>query len=180
MAATSSRLERGNAQIDAVVASLDAIVAGKNGDLRGLYKKFSDEVSKTGASAEAARKSADDMKARAKEQFDVWANEAQNINDPNLKKANLERRDQARAAFAKVQDATQKAKLAWEPFIGGLRDIRTFLGTDLTAHGVDAVSPAITKVHTDCQALKAAAAQIQQAITEVKSQLVSPAGTPAK
>jgi chromosome segregation ATPase len=174
MAVTSSKLDKATAQIDAVLSSLDVIAQNKSGDLRAPYKKFSDEVSKTEATAQAAHEQADAMKAKAQEQFDAWANESQNINDPNLKKANLERRDQARAAFAKVQDASQKAKQAWDPFIGGLRDIRTFLGTDLTSHGVDAVSSAIAKVRTDGQTLKNSIGQVQKAITDVKAQLVSP------
>jgi hypothetical protein len=176
MGATSVHLDKGLSQVDSVLASLDKVVANKSGDLRPAYDAFGKEVDKTMDVAAEARKSADSMKARAKEQFDAWFKESQNITEPSVQKASLERRDQARAAFNKVQEDGQKVKAAYDPFITGLKDTRSFLSTDLTSHGVDALSKTIDKVHSDGKALKAAITSMQQAMTEFKGQVVSPRG----
>ena len=174
MAATNTRMDKGIAQVDAMVNAMNAIVSGKSGDLRPLYKKFVEELDRTESHADSTRKSAQAMKDKAQAQFEAWANEAQNIGDPALKEANLKRRNEARATYAKAQDASQKVKTAYEPFVTGLRDLKTFLGTDLTSRGVDAVTPTIQKVASSAESLKAAIREFQGTLTTLKSQLVSP------
>jgi hypothetical protein len=174
MGATTARLDRANAQIDSTLVSLDSLVAAKGGDLRAPYKKFSTEVDGIETSANAARQQAASMRDHTTETFDAWASEAQNINDPAMKEISRERRDQARASYSRMQDASQKAKAAYDPFLSDLRDIRTYLGSDLTSSGVDAISGKITSVHREGDALKSALAQAQQAMNELKSQLASP------
>jgi hypothetical protein len=173
MTQTSAQLDKGTAQINSVMASLDTLVVNKNNDLKPFVKKYSAEVDKTEDVAAQARTQAAAMKARAKEQFDAWVADSQKISDPSLQKANLERRDQAKTAFANVTDEAQKVKAAYEPFIGNLKDIRTFLGTDTTSHGVDAMADTIKKAHVNADKLKSEIASMQKAIAEVKDQLVS-------
>jgi len=179
MSTAGVRLDRGTKQIDAVLGALDGVVAAKGGDLRPSYKKFVDEVAKTESAAEAARNAADGMRAKAAEHFEAWANEAQTINDPSLKEANLARRTTARATFAKVQGAYDQGKQAYDPFMSKLQDLSTFLGADLTSHGVDAAAPMIQRTKADGAKLKESVNTIQQAIEKVRSELVSPTA-PAK
>jgi hypothetical protein len=174
MMATGSRLDKANGQIDAVMGSLDGIVANKNGDLRSAYNKFSAEVSDLESSADTARKSANAMREHSKENFDAWANEVQNISDPTVKKAAMARRDQATASYQRVREANNSVRMAYEPFVSNLRDIRTALGSDLTGHGVDAMGPAINNAHSQASALKSALANLKGAMTDLKSQLVTP------
>lgn len=140
MLAASARIDSGSAQIDAVLAATDGIVAAKGGDLRPAYKAFVAQVVKTETAAAAARKAADRMRASSNAHFDAWANEAQAINDAGLKEANLARRDMAKDEFALVTSGYDMAKSDYDTMISDLKDLRTALGADLTAAGVDAAA----------------------------------------
>src|SRR6185295_5311179 len=104
MAATGSRVDKASAQVDTVVASLDNVVANKKGDLKPAYDRFGKEVDKTMDVAAETRRANDNLKSQAAAQFDAWIKEAQGLSDPNLQKASLERRDQARSAYTRIQD----------------------------------------------------------------------------
>src|SRR5262245_28418574 len=149
MAATGTRVDKASAQVDTVLGTLENVVNNKKGDLKPAYDRFSKEVDTTMDVAAETRRANDNLKSQAAEQFDAWIKEAQNLSDPNLQKASLERRDTARSTYNKIQESGQKAKAAYDPFIKGLKDIRSFLHTDLTAHGVDATAKTIEKVKTD-------------------------------
>jgi hypothetical protein len=174
MGAAVSRLDRGSAQVDSTLVALDAVVGAKTGDLRPSYKKFADEVTKVESAADAAGKAADRMRQRTQEHFDIWANEAQAINDPTLKEANIERRNAARKSFAKVTGSYEQTKRDYSVFISGLRDLRTFLGANLTAQGVDAAEAIMKKVRNDGGKLKGSIATVRSDVELVRSELVSP------
>jgi len=179
MSATAKRLNNGITQVDSVVASLNAIIAGKGGDLKPLFKSFSDEVTNVEKAAANARESAEAMRAKATEQFEKWAKEAQNISDTDLKQANIVRRDEARAAFAKIQDARDRGKVSYDTFVTGLRDVRTFLGTDLTSRGVDSITPKAGQIAAEGEKLKAAMREIEKAISDFRAQIVNEVPPPA-
>lgn len=174
MAATGSRVDRASAQVDTVLASLDNIVNNKKGDLKPAYDRFGKEVDKTMDVAAETRKANDNLKSQAAAQFDAWIKEAQNLNDPSMQKASLERRDQARSAYTRIQEAGQKAKAAYDPFIGDLKDIRSFLATDLTTRGVDAVSGKIENVKKDGATLKSALGEMKTAMADFRAQIATP------
>jgi Protein of unknown function (DUF2959) len=174
MAATGSRVDQASGQVDTVLASLENVVNNKKGDLKPAYDRFSKEVDKTMDVAAETRRANDNLKSQAAAQFDAWIKEAQNLSDPNLQKASLERRDEARSTYTKIQDSGQKAKAAYDPFINDLKDIRSFLHTDLTAHGVDATAKTVEKVKTDGAALKAALGEMKQHMSEFKAQISTP------
>lgn len=174
MAATGTRVDKASAQVDTVLASLENVVNNKKGDLKPAYDRFSKEVDKTMDVAAETRKANDNLKSQAATQFDAWIKEAQNLNDPNLQKASLERRDQARSAYNRIQDAGQKAKAAYDPFIADLKNIRSFLATDMTTHGVDACATSIEKAKSDGAALKSALGDMRTAMADFKAQISTP------
>jgi hypothetical protein len=174
MAATGSRVDRASAQVDTVLNALDNVVANKKGDLRPALDRYGKEVDKTMDVAAETKRANDQLKTQAATQFDAWIKEAQNLSDPSLQKASLERRDQARSTFTKIQDAGQKAKASYDPFIGDLKNIRSFLSTDMTTHGVDAVSKSVEKAHTDGAALKSALGEMKAAMADFKAQIATP------
>lgn len=100
--------------------------------------------------------------------------ETETISDPALKKASDTRRTQARQSFGAVTDGLDQVRLAYDPFIASLRDLRTALGSDLTEGGVNAAAPTISKAKNDGQRLKQAIVAAQGSIATFRQQTVSP------
>ncbi len=174
MAETTAALDRGIKQVDADLAALDSLVAARDGNLRPAYKKYSSQVDETEAAAEKGRKRVAALRERADEHFESWVKETESIANPELREAAGARRTQARQAFGALTDSLDQVKVAYDPFIADLRDIRTALGSDLTAAGVNAASPTISKAKSNGQKLKDAIARAQAAVANFRSQIVSP------
>jgi hypothetical protein len=175
---TSARLDKAGAQVDAVLAALDGVVAAKGGDLRPPFTKFGDEADRTESAVESARTRAVDLRKRVGEHLDSWSQEAKAISNPELKQASAARREKARASADRVVEGMDKVTAASDIFLTDVKDLRTFLRSDLTAHGVDAAAPAIKKVGSDGQALKKTIDTVQDSIKQLRSELASPVQPP--
>ena len=57
----------------------------------------------------------------------------------------MKRQANAKAEFDKVSARAEETKTAYEPFMQGLRDIRTALSNDLTPAGVRTARPTIDR-----------------------------------
>jgi hypothetical protein len=174
MATLSQRLDKAKAQVDTILGSLDGVVvASKGGDIKEAFKKFASDVDATDSAAEAARGRYASMKAKAEEHFKAWEAESQKITDPALQQAAAKRRDVAQVAFGKVVETSGKVKADYEPFISNLKDIKAYLGADLTPQAVELLEPNIKKAKSLGESLKKSIQGLQDAMASVRSELTA-------
>ena len=137
---TRQNIDAASNQVAMTNQSLQALAAGgQEGDLRAAYTAYVNNVQQMDKMAQRARERASQMRARTDDYVTKWEAELKQIDDDELRKSSRDRMDAARASFRKVADAAQAVREAYEPYMGGLKDVQTFLANDLTAGGVSSV-----------------------------------------
>lgn len=136
-------------QVKATMTSLNTLVGQPGTDLGTQYKQFVREVKNTDKRAARLRQQTEKMNAQSGSYFDTWQKELGNIQNPDIRKTSEERRAKAFDSYKKIDTAMKAANEALVPFISDLQDIQRYLGNDLTAQGIAAISDLVKKTNTD-------------------------------
>jgi hypothetical protein len=160
---TSSSLERaaqsidkGIAQIDTVLLTLTNLVTNPGANLESHYKQFVASVDALESVSKDVAAKARDMQASGAEYFQRWDEDLAKIQNEDIRSRSTERRKAVSARFDSVKTNYQQASNAFTPFMSNLKDIRTALGADLTAGGIDAIQDVVKKAYADAVPLREA------------------------
>lgn len=157
----SARLiEKGQAQRDVVLASLNDLISLPQATLEPQYKNFCSALKAFDATARNIQSQTESIKAKGAEYFKEWDEQLAAIQNQDIKQRSAARKAEVSANFAKMQEDYISAGQFYTPFITELKDIQTALGADLTAGGIQAIKPAVNKVNRDAVPLRGAADQL--------------------
>ena len=115
------------------------------------------------------------MRAQAAAYFGQWESQMESVKNEDVKKLSQERKTKLQESFNGIKDATDDAKQSFPAFLSDLKDLRTALGSDLTAQGIDSAKGVIEKTKTSGAQVQA---DLDKLITEMNS--VASAFTAAK
>ena len=146
---------RARAQVNVTTAALRNLVERPQ-DIPAQYQTVLNEVKKLRADATQIVKSADDMRAKGDQYLADWAKQIAAIGDADLRNAAFERRAEVATRLQGIFQQYQSVKSAYAPFLDNLTDIQTALSTDLSAKGLEAIRPFVTKATANAEPLKAA------------------------
>jgi hypothetical protein len=170
-AATANSMERLNLEtakvndaIDKAVSSLKALVESPGDNLRGSYDEYSKSVTALEGQAEVVRTRADEMKARGEEFFKDWE-------EGSGTGLSAETQGKLNAGYAKIKEQMISAKDAFTPFLSSLKDVRSMLGLDLTAKGLENAAPIATKARDNAAVVKARITSAMDGINSVSGLL---------
>ena len=141
-------------QLTATFNALDTIMNSAVGDLRPLFKEYSRELSSLEVTAENARRRALKFRDESVAYFAAWASNIDQITDPALKQQAIQRRGKAIAAYQGIEKSLREVGEGYAPVVTVLNDVKTTLGTDLTASNVAATKPAYLKARNQAMALQ--------------------------
>jgi len=150
-------------QIDKTLAALDELVNKPQTDLRPQFKQFTADLHDVQSAAidiAAARRS---MGEQSKEFFATWDAQLAKINNEDIKARSLERRSDVNQQLATIKRSYAEAEIAFRPFLADLQDVQKYLSVDLTAGGLAAIQPTVTRAH-------AGAAQLTANLTQLAEQ----------
>lgn len=168
-------------QIRATMASLNSLVGQPGTDLGTQYKQFVKEVKSTDKQAKKLRDHADTMNAQSGSYFEAWDKDLETIQNPDIRKRSEERRAAAFDSYKKIDTAMQSANEALDPFLADLRDIQRYLGNDLTAAGIAAISDVVKKADANAttvqERIDAVVAEIDRVSAEMSSTISSEKGS---
>ncbi len=121
-------------------------VAAKNGDLATPYKNFSESLAGLEGQVAQLRERGIAAKARAKEHWNAWEVELTSMQNPQLREKAQSRYSSTVKEFQKIVERVDTAKKTLSPLMGDLKDISTYLNTDLSKDAVSSLSGTIWKM----------------------------------
>ena len=135
-------------QISGTMAALQDVkaTANQNGDLSKPYATFSGAFQALEAQTEKVRQYGTAAKARAKEHWEAWQKELTAMQNPSLREKAQDRYTATSKQFDKIVERVETAKESFAPFMADLRDINTYLKTDLSKDAVSSLSGTIWKL----------------------------------
>jgi hypothetical protein len=160
-------------QIDVTAASLDALVAPGQQDVKKAFKTYSQELDKFEHEGKRTLKRIDEMRAHSKEYFDEWEKQGNEYKNPEIRELSEERRIKLAEIYARVPAAGAGIKVAYTAYLTNLKEIQVYLSNDLTPQGLTTIDPVVKKAVQDKEVLKTSVQPLLGAMDEIKAELYS-------
>jgi seryl-tRNA synthetase len=177
-AATSSALQSSanavaetSTRVTDVLAALNNLIFKSEGDLRNQFDAFVSAIGKLDKASDNLDSKVAEMQAKASVYFESWSNQLAAIQSEELRKRSIERRDEVTAKLADVNTSYQGVKNSLKPFMSDVRDIQTYLGTDLTVGGLATVKDIVAKTKVDAVPLRDSIKKLQASFSDLSAAL---------
>lgn len=171
MADLESYLGKAKTTIATTMTALDAVQKDAGVNPTKPFGKFTSGVANIQKMADSARERSTVMKARTKEQYDLWMEELAGIQSEDMKAMAEDRRKAAMKSFDAISQVAADVKEAYEPFINHLKDIQVYLANDLNPAGINSLSKQIAQAHKEAGAVQAELDKLIAEIAKVRAQM---------
>ena len=176
--ALQTDINKTNQQLGVTVAALDDLVSKPKEDLKPQYDTFTKSMDALEAQIAAVKSRSEAMKARGREYFKAWEESSQTVNDPDMKAYSEERRAKLETRYEEVKTNLGATVDQGKKLMDSLRDLRRYLGLDLTANGLKLASGPAEKAKADAKDLQANVDTITKKLGEVAKLLSSSSAPP--
>ena len=154
--AAANRITNGILQIDVTLTSLTNLVNNPTGNLAPQYKKYCDNVETLRSMAVDVNNKAIAMQAKGRDYFTHWEDQLATIKSQDIRQVSADQMKDMMNKFQDVSTSYQQVRMRFKPFMSDLEDIQTYLGTDLTVGGIDAIKSTADRVNEQSASLKEA------------------------
>lgn len=160
-------------QIDVTAASLDALVAPGQQDVKKALKTYTHDLDTLEHEGKRALKHIDEMREHSTEYFGEWEKQGGEYKNPEIRELSEERRIKLAAIYARVPAAGAGIKVAYNAYLTNLKEIKTYLSNDLTPQGLITIDPIAKRAIQDKETLKSSVQPLLAAMEEIKAELYS-------
>ncbi|NTU50106.1 MAG: DUF2959 family protein [Desulfobulbaceae bacterium] len=160
-------------QIDVTAASLDALVAPGQSDVKKAFKAYSHDLDNLESEGKRTLKRIDEMRAHSKEYFDEWEKQGLEYKNPEIRGLSEERRIKLAEIYGRVPAAGAGIKSSYIAYLTNLKEIKVYLSNDLTPQGLITIDPVAKKAVQDKEVLKSSLQPLLEAMDEIKAELYS-------
>ena len=157
-------------QLDITKASLEELVRSGQSDVKKAFKKYSENVDKMENLWKRVVEHSDNMRTQGKDYFAEWQKQGDTYTNPAIQALSEQRRSDLSAIFTEISDASIGVKGAGKAYMSDIKEIRTYLSTDLTPKGVESIIPVTQKANTDGDNLKQAITPVLAAIAKAREE----------
>lgn len=147
----TANISKANGQISRTIQLMDQLAQGK--ELPRTFQQYTQAVNDLKDAGQRAAKRGRDMREKRQEYLAKWEKDIQSINDPAIRQASAERRNDIRANYEKVTALAEEIRAAYTPFLQHLQEVQKALSLDLTPAGVSAIAPAMASAKRDGETL---------------------------
>jgi len=155
--ATADTLKSSAAAVDqttTVLEKLNNLTFKSTGDLRVQYDAFVGAVKNLDKVNANLDSKVAQMRAAASAYAANWSTQMTNIQSADLRARSAARMDEVTAKLKEVEASYDSVKNSFKPFTSDLKDIQTYLGTDLTAGGLANIKDIVSRTKVDAVPLR--------------------------
>ncbi|MDT8323152.1 MAG: DUF2959 family protein [Bacteroidota bacterium] len=171
MQTVENDIQRIIVQLNVTGKSLDNLVSAGQTDVKKAFDTFTAEVEKIEQMEQSFSAHVDEMQARGKDYFAEWKKEGETYDNPEIQALSDQRREELGTVYGRIASSSVGVKTAFRTYVSDLNEIRTYLSTDLTSKGIDAIAEVSRKVVRDGADLKYAIKNVQSAIASAKDEM---------
>ncbi len=162
---------RSSEQVDVTRGSLEGIVNPNQVDEKKAFDRYSNDVSKMGNLEKRLNKQGDQMRVQQKDYFEEWRMQGNTYTNPRIQALSEQRRADLTAVFANIAESSVGVKGALKAYMSDLRQIRTYLSTDLTPKGIESITPTVQQAIVDGDNLKEAIKPVLSSMDDARGEL---------
>ena len=157
--------------VNDVLASLNNLTFKSAGDLRVQYDAFTAAVKNLDKSNASLDDKVKQMRAAAAAFSSNWSTQMTNIQSADLRARSASRMDEVTAQLKSVDASYDGVKNSFKPFTSDLKDIQTYLGTDLTAGGLANIKDVVSRTKVDAVPLRDSIKKLQTSFSSLGTAL---------
>ncbi len=178
---TADAVGKINLALDTVVKSLTDLTGNPQPDLRPQFKSYKTAVSDLDSIATKVRNAATAMDGKTEQLMTEWDKQLALINNEDIKSRSLERKNEITEQLTQIKESFASSKQTFNPVMSDLKDIVTYLETDLTPGGVAAIKNTAAKAIAGVPELRQSMDEISRNFKELGLSLssVQPVPEPA-
>ncbi len=171
MEVVDADLRQAVVQIDATNAALENLIKPGLSDTKTAFKEYSDNVAKMERAGDKLIKHTDEMSSRGQDYFDEWKKEGNTYTNPQIREASEQRRADLNNVFRKISESSIGVRGSFISYMNDIKEIQTFLSTDLTDKGIESIMPIAQKAIADGGNLKNSVGPVLSALDDARSQM---------
>lgn len=160
-------------QIDVTGTALDSLVLAREPDLKKPFNTYSESLEKLDKEGKKVLKRLDEMKEQSTAYFAEWEKQGDAFTNPQIRELSAERRSALAELYAQVPKAGSGIRGSYHAYLTDLKEIQLYLSNDLTAKGIEGITPVAQKSVEDREALKSSLTPLLSALDEINSSLYS-------
>lgn len=134
-----------NVRIREVTKSLDRVVGGKDKDLQPPFEAFVAARKDLVSQAQTCLDHTQDLRENTDAYLEGWQEQTAQVKNPEIREKAKERREEAAKTFEEMRSQLSTIHDHYDKFQSDLADIEATLASDLTASGVEALTPLMKK-----------------------------------
>jgi hypothetical protein len=157
--------------VNGVLAALNNLTFKSQGDLRHQYDALVSASGKLNDSIATLNTKVVAMQSAAATYVSDWTNQLTALQSDVLRQRSAERKDEVIARLGEVNTSYQGMTGMLTPFTTDVKDIETYLGTDLTVDGLDKIKDVVAKTKVDAVPLRDAIKQLQASFSSLATAL---------
>jgi hypothetical protein len=136
-----------------------------------LVNQFTISLARLEADSFKLRGHARAMQTRGDAYFDEWQMHLSQSHEPEVRKQAGEHHEALRENFGVIQQASQRASVAFEPFLSDLHAVRRALESESTSHASDSTKELIRKARSEGQQVRLELETIRRGLDTAGSNL---------
>ena len=171
MRAVEDDYQQAIVQVSDTNASLEVLVDRNPVDEKKALGKYSVNVKKTKEAEKRLFAHSDKMRTQQKEYFEEWRKQGNAYVNPQIQALSEQRREDLSGSFVKISEASVGVKGSFKSYMSDLEEIKTYLSTDLTPKGVEAITLVVHKAVEDGERLKESIYPVVAAIDEARVEM---------
>jgi uncharacterized protein YukE len=169
--ASADAVAQTSTRITDLLGALNNLTFKPQGDLRDQYDAFTGAAKKLDESTDKLNQTVTAMQLKAGAYLEDWSNQLSSIQSPDIRDLSAQRRNTVATDLANAVTSYQGVKNSLAPFTSDIRDIQTYLGTDLTMGGLDAIRSKVTQTKVDAVPLRDSVKKLQSDFNELSKAL---------
>lgn len=168
---SANKITEASTRITDTLGALNALTFKSQDDLRVQFDTFSSAITKMDSTLVGLDDQIANMRTKAQAYTDSWDSQMTNIQSAELRQRSAERKNEVSANIKSVSDSYTVVKSSFQPFTQDMKDIQTFLATDLTANGVATIKNTVMKAKRDAVPLRDSIKKLQSNFSDLSSSL---------
>jgi hypothetical protein len=169
--ASADAVAQTSSRVNDVLAALNNLTFKSQGDLRNQYDAFVSAAKNLDNAQQNLDAKVVQMRDAAAAFAENWTNQIAAITSPDLRQRSADRLNEVTSKLKEVDGSYEGVKNSIKPFTADIRDIQTYLGTDLTAGGLNTIKDIVAKTKVDAVPLRDSIKQLQASFSSLSGSL---------
>ncbi len=154
LSSTADAVSLVSTNVNGVLAAMNNLTFKSAGDLRDQYDVFVSASKSLDSSIANLDAKVIALRVTATDYVTNWNNQMAAIQNEELRKRSADRKDEVSGKINDVETSYQSVTNSLVPFTSDIKDVQTYLGTDLTPTGLNTIKDIVAKTKVDAVPLR--------------------------